>query len=242
MATPRWFTALSEALSKYPKSSIYSVATVDASSGSAPIPRVRNIVHREFIVPARSAEPPLLVSTTDIRTPKIQELASITEGHPNAEIVWWIAEANEQYRFSGTMHVLPEPHHPLAKTFPRDRLKPEIGATEADTKAWWEAERVKVFNEKMGPALRAGFCRPTPGSKMDRYEEGEGWPTTLPKSYEVPEGDEKVKAQVEEALKTFALMVLEPNVVELVELGVVPNRRTRYEKNEDGWEENIVVP
>lgn len=200
-------------------------------------------MHREFIVPEKDSESPLLVSTTDIRTPKVQELRSIAEGHANAEIVWWIAEASEQYRFSGIIHLLPEPQHPLAGKFPLGRFTPKEAQEGADDLTeWWEKERVQVFNEKMGPPLRAGFCRPTPGGKMDKYEDADDWPTKLPKTYEVSEGDEKLKGQVQEALRNFSLMVLEPLVVERVELGVVPNRRTKYEKDGSGWKETILVP
>jgi len=236
MAIPDWFKALAEVLSKSPKSTIYTVATVDASA-TLPVPRVRSIVHREFLSPSENL--PLLVSTTDIRTPKIRELLSISGG-PNAEIVWWLSDASEQYRFSGIIHILPRPDHELFPKFPGKRLAPEKDENGASFD--WETERLRVFNEKMGPALRASFCRPTPGSKIGSYDEGDAWPTKLPKTYEVLNEDEKVKAEVAQAVNNFSLMVLEPVRVERVELAVIPNRRTQYQKEGNQWKETIVVP
>ncbi|KAG8896995.1 hypothetical protein FRB99_008525 [Tulasnella sp. 403] len=238
MASPRWFTPLKDTLSKYPKSTIYTLATVDALV-SPPIPHVRSIVHREFLTP--TADLPLLVSTTDIRTPKVHEITSISNlDRPNAEIVWWIQDSSEQYRFLGIMHLLPHPNHPLASTFPGQKLAPKVD--ENGKPFDWEQERVRVFDEKMGPALRAGFARPTPGSKLNSYDDAKAWPTALPKHTEVAEDDSKTRAQVDEALSNFALMVLEPLVVERVELGIVPNRRTKYERVVADWQETIVVP
>ncbi|KAG8986529.1 hypothetical protein FRB90_003943 [Tulasnella sp. 427] len=242
MATPRWFSALSDALNKSPKTVIYSLATVDASV-SPPIPRVRSIVHREFISP--TPDSPLLVSTTDVRTPKICQLASI-QPQPlppgvssNAEVVWWFPgdDLNEQYRFSGKIHVLPRTDHELFKSFPRERLAPahDENGKEFD----WEAERIRVFDEKMGGVLRASFARPTPGSPLEKYEDAEKWPAKLPKTTEV---DDETKPHVEFALQNFSLMVLEPVAVERVELAVMPNRRTQWERAGKEWKEKIVVP
>lgn len=245
MAAPRWFSALSDALKNSPKSAIYTLATVDASA-SPPIPRVRSIVHREFISP--TADSPLLVSTTDIRTPKIDQLVSI-QPQPlppgiarNAEIVWWFPgdDLNEQYRFSGTVHILPKAGHKLFKLFPRERLAPE--KDDNGEPFDWESERIRVFNDKMGDVLRASFARPTPGSPLERYEDAEQWPVKLPKTTDVDDNDEKTKEHIKFALENFSLMVLEPITVERIELGVVPNRRTQWERSGKEWKERIVVP
>lgn len=202
-------------------------------------------MHREFISPAPDS--PLLVSTTDIRTPKIHELVSI-QPQPlppgvaarNAEVVWWFpGDLNEQYRFSGTIHILPRADHELFKVFPRERLAPE--KDENGKPFDWESERLRIFNEKMGDVLRASFARPTPRSPMERYEDAEKWPAKLPKTTDLDDKDEDTKAQVNWALENFSLMVLEPVTVERLELGVVPNRRTQWERAGKEWTERIVV-
>ncbi|KAG8970202.1 hypothetical protein FRC03_010392 [Tulasnella sp. 419] len=238
MATgPRWMNALSKTLAEFPKSTIYTLSTVNASA-DPPIPHARSIVHRSFI--SRSEDIKLLVSTTDIRTPKIHEIRSIQPSNSSsAEIVWWIKESSEQYRFNGVMHILPHPDHPLAKEFPRTRLSP--GRNDKGEDWDWEKERIRIFDEKMGPELRASFARPTPGTIMGSYEEADKWVKELPKTGEVGD-DDKLKALIDVAVRNFALLVLEPIEVEWLELGVVPNRRTKYKKVDGGWEEAIVVP
>jgi len=93
----------------------------------------------------------------------------------------------------------------------------------------------------MGPALRASFCRPVPGSPLSGYDAGKDWPDKLATSSKVEEGS-KEKEQVEIALLNFALVMFEPVRVERVELEVVPNRRTVWELIEGKWAESIVVP
>jgi len=57
--------------------------------------------------------------------------------------------------------------------------------------------------------------------------------------------DEATRKLIDAALENFALVVLEPLHVDLVELAVIPNRRTVWKKKEseeEGWEEGLVVP
>jgi len=75
---------------------------------------------------------------------------------------------------------------------------------------------------------------------MASYEEAKRWPETAVKRGEAKEEEEK--RVVEEALVNFALVVLDPTEVEFLELGPIPNRRTRWTKKGDQWEEQIVVP
>jgi len=229
-----WFTALSDALRESPKSTVYCVSTVDTAS-NPPVPRVRNVVNREFLSPSPNL--PLLVATTDIRTPKVRELSS---GAPITEVAWWIEDVREQYRLSGVMHLLPHPLHPLINSFPGERLAPSKDETGAQFE--WEKERIRVFDEKMSGPLRAWFAHPTPGGPLQSYEDAAGWTRSLPKSYEVDDGDEATRKEVDEALRNFALMVLEPITVERLELGTVPNRRTQFRRNDQEWLESIVVP
>lgn len=99
-----------------------------------------------------------------------------------------------------------------------------------------------VFNEDLGAGTRGWFCGPMPGSPFESYEDGNKWPSKLPKTYEVEDGDEEVKRHVDEAVKNFALLVMEPVKVERVEYGPSPHRRTQYERQERGWKESIVAP
>lgn len=87
--------------------------------------------------------------------------------------------------------------------------------------------------------LRATFARPTPGTLMDSYEEANKWPETAPTRGEAEGAEQKV---VDEALVNFALVVLDPSEVDFLELDPIPNRRTKWIKKGDGWDEQIVVP
>lgn len=158
------------------------------------------------------------------------------------EVVWWIAPAQEQFRFSGRATVVPAPG--------QQPLHGQALATLASTAALqaqgvvdWEAKRVATF-DAMGATMRASWARPTPGSKMGGsggYDEAEKWPQKLPTLEEAENEDER--KQVLFALGNFALVLIEPTDVDWVEMSVVPNRRTRFVKGEDGqWTETILVP
>ena len=89
--------------------------------------------------------------------------------------------------------------------------------------------------------MKATWCRPAPGSKLDGgYEEGNKWPDKLPKLGEAK--NEEEKRNLEQALGNFALMVIDPVEVDFVELGVVPNQRTKFTREGEKWVEQIVVP
>lgn len=209
----------------------YALSTVDDGS-----PRVRYVIHRSIILPTPTL--PLLVSTTDIRTPKVSQLVS-SDSDSNVGVAWWFESAAEQYRITARAHLLPNPANKLYSRFPVEELAPPFIE---DAAQWWENERIATFDNKMGGALRASFCRPIPGSDLPGgYESGAEWPETLPRSTEVEENSKEDK-QVHEALENFSLVVLAPREVERLELGVVPNRRTRWTLVGEDWTEKILVP
>lgn len=76
---------------------------------------------------------------------------------------------------------------------------------------------------------------------MDSYSDAEKWPVTV-----VKPGEEGYDAKdYEEALGNFALLLIDPIEVDYVELGVMPNRRTKFvrqESDDQRWKEVILVP
>lgn len=74
------------------------------------------------------------------------------------------------------------------------------------------------------------------------YDDALEWPESLPALGEAK--DEEEEKNVEEALKNFALVVIEPFEVDFVELGTKPEKRTVYrrEPQETEFTETIVVP
>ncbi|KAJ3128057.1 hypothetical protein HK098_005269 [Nowakowskiella sp. JEL0407] len=93
----------------------------------------------------------LLMFVTDIRSSKILEDLS----HNNfGEICWYFPETREQFRLSGTLHLVAQPQTSLISNHlplwaPRDIP--------------WEDERQRLWR-KISPELRATFAGGTPGS------------------------------------------------------------------------------
>ncbi|KAF8524957.1 hypothetical protein JB92DRAFT_3081728 [Gautieria morchelliformis] len=221
---PRWVDILREALSGE-KTPTYTLSTV-LSTPSGVFPRSRSVVHRAVVTPSPSR--PLLLTTTDIRTPKADQLHI----NANTAAIFWFPKPNSQIRVVGSTYLLPQPSHRWHASFARD-----MGDEAMDID--WDLERVKVFDSISG-YLRATFVRPVPGSPMTSYDDAEKWPVTLPKHGEA-DGEEQ-KRLVEEALRNFALVVLDPTEVDFLELGPSPDRRTTWTKKGREWEEHIVVP
>jgi len=201
---------------------------VDTSENERPIPRVRTVVHRGFL--SSESSRPLILTTTDIRTPKAHQIQS----NRVIEIGWFIRPTEEQFRITGFARLSP---HPKFHSFAPD-TQTQLPDLDLD------AERRRIFNSVSG-AIRASFCRPVPGSPLPGgYEEGKKWPVTLPKLAEWKNEQERV--QVETAFENFALLLIEPFNVDLVELAPSPNQRTFFERigdaNELRWKEQIVVP
>ncbi len=98
MTTPRWYTALQQAVAQHSNSSrkcllanplvvinrlpVFQLATVD----DAGKPCVRSLIHRAFLVPSSRPAFPVLVASTDIRTPKVHQIAHAD----TVELAWWI--------------------------------------------------------------------------------------------------------------------------------------------------------
>jgi len=205
--------------------SAYACATIDHSDNDRGVlPRVRHLIHRSLL--STTCARPLLVSTTDVRTPKVSQLYSSISGSRSgcvAELAWWIEEAGEQYRIAADTYVMPKPGHDLHGRLPFEKLgdySEEVVSME-ERMQWWERERVNTFDDKMGDILRASFVRPEPGSVLvGGYKSAMEWPERLSRSADVVEGSKEAE-QVTEALSNFALLVFRPYKVERIELGIV---------------------
>lgn len=103
----------------------------------------------------------------------------------------------------------------------------------------WEAERIRIYR-KMSPALRASFVRPTPGQALSQgVDHPETYPTELPVDLEANEEEKKL---IDIALTNFALVVIEPESVDLCDLGSQPNTRHKWARKGDDWTCTEVVP
>ena len=199
-------------------------------------PRVRSHVHRAFLTASAYPSLPLILTTTDVRTPKVTQLTA----NPVVEAVYWTSRTLEQFRVLGRAWVVPAMGYagpcPAAGGVVYEALEEE-GFD-------WEAKRVSTFNALSGH-MRASWCRPVPGMPLTGgEEEATRWPEWLPKVGEAR--DEEEERNVERALAHFALLVIEPFEVDYVEFGVQPNRRRKFERDWEGrsveFRETLVVP
>ncbi|KAJ8084981.1 hypothetical protein AAF712_004559 [Marasmius tenuissimus] len=250
-SVPRWKTALSNALSENKKSVVLQLASIEPGSS---IPHVRSHIFRSFLAPPEDDRLPLILTSTDVRTPKVKQIVA----NPHVELAWWIEGKQEQFRIAGLGCIVPAPGNPLFKDFERvvKNAEPSSGLRklvgDAGTDFEWEAKRKEVF-ATMSAHMKASWCRPVPGSPLTGgEEEAKKWPVRVDEpgkekgedGKEVSEEDKaKNKKNWETALSNFALVIVDPTEVDYVELGVIPNKRTNFWRNEQGlWEEKPVVP
>ncbi|KAG5339495.1 hypothetical protein C0989_004011 [Termitomyces sp. Mn162] len=236
-AVPRWKTAITNALADHEKAIVVQLASIDPTT---PVPHVRSLIFREFISPRSKPSLPLFLTTTDIRTPKISQIIS----NPHVEVAWWIEGTQEQFRISGIASAIPAPTNSLYKHFLHNvehAVPNSAVATLKDEHFDWEAKRKESF-ENMSAHMKASWCRPTPGSPLEGgEEEAKKWPIRLEEPSE--DGDEEAKKNWDTALGNFALLIVDPTDVDYVELGVIPNRRTRFWRTSDGsWDSEATVP
>ncbi|KZT23285.1 hypothetical protein NEOLEDRAFT_1136595 [Neolentinus lepideus HHB14362 ss-1] len=239
MASPHWLTALHKTLKAHDKVSarpVFQVATVDEHG----IPRVRSQIYRESLTPKLHPALPLLLSSTDIRTPKVAQLVANPSSKTElVEICWWIDATQEQFRITAQTYIIPSPEHRF-----HERFNPEIAqamqAIVNEDKIDWEKKRREAY-EGMSGHMKASWLRPTPGSKVEGgYEASKTWVEKVPKLEEAKTDEDK--RNWEKALGNFALMVFEPVRVDYVELGIVPNRRRIYTRTQGDWTEEDVAP
>jgi pyridoxamine 5'-phosphate oxidase len=227
---------------------VYSLATVETAPppiavvlGAAvtPLagvkPRVRSVVHRSFLgLNPRKKETGacILQTTTDIRSAKSIQ---IHNGSP-AEVLWWFPETEAQFRLQCRAFLLPALSHQWRKEFPTDLAGGREGA---EPEVAWEAKRVECFNS-LSSFLRASFARPSPGSELgDHPEKAKNWPKELPK---LGEGSKEEREKVQAAFENFAVLYLEVEEVDLVDLGVIPNEHHRYVFRDEKWFKSTLVP
>ncbi|KAG1763837.1 hypothetical protein EDD22DRAFT_846173 [Suillus occidentalis] len=229
----RWHDALKLALQKEEgMKNVFQLATSDVDNTT---PHVRSHILRDHIIHTSLPSLPLLLTSTDIRTPKVTQI-KYNPSH-RVEAHFWINTTNEQFRVSGRAAIYPSPD-----------LKEKKGIEGVGevydafrSQGWdWEDERRKQF-DSVGAHMRASWCRPVPGSPMDSYSDAEKWPVKVAKP-----GEEGYDTKdYEEALGNFALLLIDPIEVDYVELGVIPNRRTKFvrqESDDQRWKEMILVP
>lgn len=215
---------------------VFQLSSIDTA---AAVPKVRSHIFRTFLGASSAPSLPLLVTTTDVRTPKVSQMIT----NPNVQLVWWIDGSQEQFRISGIASIVPRNDHPLYKHFLEytKNAKEGTGIAALTKENYdWEESRNEVF-KGLSAHMKASWVRPTPGSRLEGgEEEAKKWPVRLE---EPKDGDEEGKRNWETALNNFGLVIIDPTEVDYVEFAVVPNRRTRFWKTEEAeWMEESLVP
>jgi len=231
---PRWFSALEQAVTQHQNSSLFQLATIDEAGR----PHVRSLIHRAFIVPPSRPTRPLLITSTDIRTPKVQQIAHAD----TVQLAWWVGATADQFRISGRARVFAAPGHPISVPIPRTGVPDDCAGIDAlgESGFDWDQKRRELF-DAVSEQMRATWCRPPPGRPLEGgYEEMDDWPVKVPKPSEAK--TEKEKELVELALSNYALIVIEPSYVDWVQMAIKPNRRTFFTREGDDWNEVAVVP
>ena len=248
LKAPRWYIALQQASTQNANSSrerlvgasrsrlsspsvaVFQLATIDEEGK----PRVRSLINRAFIVPPSTPTLPLLVTSTDIRTQKIQQIAHAD----SVELAWYINATLDQFRISGPARIFAAPKHSIS---PLHDAPDCAGIKALEASGFdWETKRRELF-DAVSEDMRATWCRPTPGRPLTGgYEEMDDWPTNVPKPSDAK--TEKEKELAELALSNYAIIVIEPLNVDWVQLAIKPNRRTLFIREGVDWKEQAVVP
>ncbi|KAI0701236.1 pyridoxamine 5'-phosphate oxidase-domain-containing protein [Cerioporus squamosus] len=232
-SAPRWIEAINKALSLPDNKGkiIYQVATIDATN----TPRVRSQVHRGFLSPEGRDDLPLLVTSTDTRTPKVSQV----HGNQRVELCWWMEGSQDQFRITGFAHIHPSPTPGISSPtpIPDEAIALNLLAKQGFN---WEAKRKEVF-AGMKPEMRASWCTPNPpGTPISSYEEQKGWTQSVPLEDEAKTDEDKRNLEI--SLRNFALMLFEPVQVDWVALGIQPNKRIVFRRQGELWVEQLVNP
>lgn len=234
--------------------SVYQVATIDTSL----TPHVRSQVHRGFVIPRSSPSTPLLLTSSDVRAPKIAQM-HVSE---SIEVAWWMEGSQDQFRITGRARVVSSPDTGLTNILNPTAFEEECrvlgmealhhagedgegnAGLGSDGTFDWEKKRQDIF-EAMRPGMKATWCRPVaPGAVLSSYDDVLKWPKAVPYKHELTSEEDKRNYAV--ALGNFAMVVLEPLRVDWVQMGEHPNRRTlftrKHEDREVKWIEEILAP
>ena len=210
---------------------VFQLATIDETG----TPRVRSLINRAFLVPPSSPALALLVASTDIRTPKVQQIAY---AH-TVELAWWVNATSDQFRITGPARIFAAPEHSISS--PPRNAPDSAGIKALEASGFdWEAKRRELF-DAVSEQMRATWCRPPPGSILKGgYEEMNDWPVKVPKPSDAKTKKEKELAEL--ALSNYAIVVIEPLNVDWVQMAIKPNRRTFFAREGSEWKEEVVVP
>lgn len=178
----------------------------------------------------------LLLTTTDRRMAKTRQLA-------HGAAVAWLFPSLVQVRLEGRAILYPAPipfPDPSPTTPEQDAAALAASFPEGSAESspqWWEAKRRDMF-ESLSPELRASFCRPKPGAELK--DDPAEWVDELPA--DAAGADAKTQAALARAWDNFAVLALQPESVEVLDLGAKPHTRTQWTSATDAPRKTDLVP
>jgi len=201
-----------------------NIVLATASDGQ---PFARYHIHRGFVKDSKQEETGLLYTTTDMAMPKVSQILSsnTSRGGSPCEYVFWTSPTGDMLRYRGLLHLLAPPTSSVQS--------PSLTRLEALLPGFdWEAFRVRVWKKEMSAHLRATFLNPAPGSNWP-----EGGEEEMKEKLDVgDEGEER-------ALERFAVLVVEPEVLDWSRTNEKPPVRQVFERDEAGnWLGRKVAP
>ncbi|PPR00576.1 hypothetical protein CVT24_005461, partial [Panaeolus cyanescens] len=210
-SSPRWKVLIDKSLAENPTENVFSLASIE-THGNQLRPRVRSHIFRDFMIADSKPEFPMLLTSTDIRAPKVSQFLQ----HDVVEQVWWIEGSKHQFRISSHVYVLPDPRHELHGQFMERMTRVGVTCGMSGMKnldrGEWEEKRVGLF-KTMPSGLKATWARAeVPGSELSgNGKESEDWPPG------VDERDDRGSADDNwhRALANFGMVILDPDFVDV---------------------------
>ncbi|KAK4053134.1 hypothetical protein OIV83_001869 [Microbotryomycetes sp. JL201] len=227
-AKPAWMKVVNDALEHKDNKEDINTRNIVLATVQDGQPFARFHVHRGFVKDRSGEEHPLLVTTTDMAMPKVEQIKSSSAGPKKGspgEYVFWMSPTGDQIRIRGQIHLY-EPTTPISS-----QSVSTLDVTSSKDFDW-EEFRKDVWQNKMSGHLRASYLNTPPGKPVDEdFKEP---------SKERIDPDEQPEA--EEALKRFALVIFDPTVVDWSQQNAKPPvRRTWTRVEKDTWKEQRVA-
>ena len=186
------------------------ISTVDPETNE---PRCRTVVFRGFqkmSVGDDVEKSRVMKMITDTRSNIVKELT--TSSSFIAEVVWWFSKSSEQYRISGRIQFIGEPHGP---------------ATSEEMKFLYRARREQWGN--LSDSAREQFYWKQPGAPYSEQNE-------------VPTGGRDAVGEVLPPPKEFLLMLLHPLRVDYLRLTDNYRQIDELDADNNSWKTKRVNP
>ncbi|KAI8810886.1 pyridoxamine 5'-phosphate oxidase-domain-containing protein [Cladochytrium replicatum] len=194
----------------------------------------------------------VIVFVTDVRSGNVEDLI---HGSRFGEVCWFFPHTKEQFRLSGTLHLVVSPDHPLVTThkigYPvfTGPTSPGHPTTTTIFPIDWEQKRLEIWRQ-LSSVRRASFTWPKPGAPCTEGAAMGPTLTTLSAKFKATKDDTATSNNNHHALGTttvyphhrhasphahalsnFCLLLLEVDGADHLRLADIPHVRVKYRKS-----------